>query len=386
MSHPFLFGMEFQQSIKGNKMMKYFLLMILFASLFLLMCCKDEPTKPPNEIIKNPREYTWTIDTLAYPGSMQTNMRDIWASSPTDVYVVGHNDQPGPGTMFHYNGNTWTTTHFHSADGGSISGAVDLHSLYGFSANDIYVTGERLYSNPLPPPNFLSTSLVIHFDGVSWKEISLTDSNLIETVWGNKADGIICSGFKGIIYNYKSNLWHRDSLNIIRSQGWYTQVNSLSGSSSGLSYALANSQQNGSPDLTMYFAIRQQGTWSVVDTFVYGPSNLIFKWGISKIWVSPTDRVFSLGPDLFEWNGSSWMLIQHTDGSYLRTIYGTSNNNLFIGGTYGTLLHYNGVDWYSFDQFKTLDVNFTGIWTDGKEAFVIGTTSGGSKTIIFHGK
>ncbi|HEY9784531.1 MAG TPA: hypothetical protein V6D17_03945, partial [Candidatus Obscuribacterales bacterium] len=42
--------------------------------------CKDlgiEPPPPP----KHPREYTFRIDTISYPGSFQTMMRSIWASS-----------------------------------------------------------------------------------------------------------------------------------------------------------------------------------------------------------------------------------------------------------------------------------------------------------------
>ena len=81
--------------------------MVTIACMFFGLCCKDDPTKPPDEIIKKPREYTWTIDTLSYPGSMQTNMQDIWASSPANVYVVGRNER-GYGKMYHFNDISWT--------------------------------------------------------------------------------------------------------------------------------------------------------------------------------------------------------------------------------------------------------------------------------------
>ncbi|MBI2428746.1 MAG: hypothetical protein HYV29_08130, partial [Ignavibacteriales bacterium] len=123
-------------------------LLLFIIILLLFPGCKDEPVKP--EIIKDPRTYTWTLDTLAYPGSFQTSMMDMWGSSPTDVYVVGHNESPGPGTMYHFDGSKWSTTKFHSAEGGPISGALSLTSVYGFSKDDIWVVGERFYDNFSP--------------------------------------------------------------------------------------------------------------------------------------------------------------------------------------------------------------------------------------------
>jgi hypothetical protein len=145
----------------------------VFTALFVYSC-KNKPTQPDDNTTKpGKRDYTWTIDTLSYPGSMQTLMRDIWASSPTNVYVVGHNDQPGPGTMFRYDGKSWKTTRFHVADGGTVSGPVSLSAIYGFGPNDIYAVGERIYDNPNPPYGFLDSSLIIHYDGVKWEDVKL---------------------------------------------------------------------------------------------------------------------------------------------------------------------------------------------------------------------
>jgi len=67
---------------------------LLFLIGLVASGCKHS-TSPP--VVKNGREYTWTIDTLAYPRRFQTSMRDIWGSSANDVYVVGHNDAGGYG-------------------------------------------------------------------------------------------------------------------------------------------------------------------------------------------------------------------------------------------------------------------------------------------------
>jgi hypothetical protein len=158
---------------KGDTMinvMRVFVCVSVFV-LFVQLDCKDTLIDPP---IKNPREYTWTIDTLAYPGSFQTLMGDMWASSPSDVYVVGHNDQAF-GKMYHYDGKGWTPVN-------TPFGAIDLGAIYGFSANDIWAVGERIDYNPTPPPNFLDSSLIIHFDGSRWTEYKVIGGRHLQTV------------------------------------------------------------------------------------------------------------------------------------------------------------------------------------------------------------
>ena len=95
--------------------LKDVILTLIIIIVFLNVSCKEEPITPPDNKVKNPREYSWTIDTLSYPGSLQTFMRDIWASSPSDVYVVGSNDQ-AYGHMFHYDGKNWTAVNLHLPD------------------------------------------------------------------------------------------------------------------------------------------------------------------------------------------------------------------------------------------------------------------------------
>ncbi|MBI3788983.1 MAG: hypothetical protein HY276_12105 [Ignavibacteriales bacterium] len=73
--------------------------------------------------------------------------------------------------------------------------------------------------------------------------------------------------------------------------------------------------------------------------------------------------------------------------SFLPRIAGTSDENIFVVGHRGTVLHYNGRDWYQFNQFATPDMVLWGVWTDGKEVFVVGfTASVPQKTLILHGK
>ncbi len=124
----------------------------------LLHACKEDGGPPP-PTTKDPRTYSWTVDTISYPGSFQTNMRGIWASSPTDVYIVGHNDRAF-GIMFHFDGTDWTNVQLNQSEGGTIYPPIgELSKVFGFSSNNIYAVGSR-YGDP---PRTRDSSVIIHF-------------------------------------------------------------------------------------------------------------------------------------------------------------------------------------------------------------------------------
>jgi hypothetical protein len=139
-------------------------------------------------------------------------MRDIWASSQKDVYVVGHNDQ-NRGQMYHYNGANWTPVHLAVSDGGMISGPFDLSAIYGFSATNIYAVGEKIYQNSNPPPNFLDSSFIIHYENGRWRELSIPRRNeVLACISGNHPNTLWAGGSQGTIYHFNGESWSTDSL------------------------------------------------------------------------------------------------------------------------------------------------------------------------------
>jgi len=358
-------------------MMKYFVITIAFTLLFFSMCCKNEPTKPPDEIIKNPREYVWTVDTLTYPGSMQVYMKSIWASSPANVYVVGHNEDPGPGTMFHYDGIKWSTAHFHSADGGTISGAVDLFSVYGFGPNDVYAVGEHIFDNPAPPPNFLDSSLIIHFDGVQWREIQIPRMRGLVSVWGVNSQDVWAAGYYGSLYHF-DGLWHRVLLDTTLSFG-----NIFGLSSTDIYTACARIlDKDNQRDSTQYFMYHFNGSsWSPIDSSYEFPGYSQERFGFN-LW-GTTINIYSAYQKVYKKTGSSWTSILNT-GLPFYSIFGTDDNNILVGGYGNQIYHFNGTDWFQFKQLSDATKFCTSIWCNDKEAFIV--SGDGSKTWIFHGK
>ncbi len=158
---------------------------IVLAGLAAEGCKKDTTVAPPpKQEPKDPRTYTWTIDTLQHPESFQTMMMRIWGSDPKNVYVVGHNDV-GKRKMYHYNGERWEVVPLTQNEGGPIE-RPNLSDIFGFGPSNIYAVGDRPIANPNPPPNTIFASLIIRFDGAQWRDIP-TSGLFLQAIAGNSS-------------------------------------------------------------------------------------------------------------------------------------------------------------------------------------------------------
>ncbi len=173
----------------------------LFSQTLFLNGCKENSSEPENK----PKEFTWRIDSISYPGSFQTMMRDMWANSDSDIYIVGYNDQ-NRGKMFHYNGKNWYPVSLTSTEGGPIPRSFDLLSIHGISASTIYTVGVR-YHNDIFSHTSNESSLVLLFDGTKWKEKKTIDDRLLATVWTLSANEIFVGGEKGLLMKLENDVW-----------------------------------------------------------------------------------------------------------------------------------------------------------------------------------
>jgi hypothetical protein len=351
--------------------------------LLLQLSCKDNAVGP---VFKDPRTYTWTIDTLSYPGSYQTNMQDVWGSSATDVYVVGHNDQ-NRGLMWHFDGKSWTDVQLSTTQGGNIQGPIDLRAVSGFKQNDVFAIGEKDFDNPNPPPRFLDSGLIIHFDGRKWQEQKIVGARNLTSIWGSSQMNLWTGGWMKYLYHSDGIQWHRDSLPVIVPQDGFFQINALEGVMQNDVFAIGYTAENTSAKTMNYFFHKHSiSPWALLDSFVVEPGRIENKWGFGDMWVSPTGALYSCGAGVYKWNTISWQkLFDHPN--FLSRMTGTGDNNIFVVGHLGTVLQFNGQDWYQYQQFANPNMVLWGAWTDGAEVFIVGfIASFPQKTIILHGK
>jgi len=366
--------------------MKYKKISYIIISIFItIQGCSNNSLPVEPEPPKDPRTYTWTADTLSMVGSAQVLMRSIWGSSKNDVYVVGHNDQGG-GVMWHYDGNKWTDVKLNSTfQGGNIFGSITLSAVYGFSANNIYAVGNHNSSNPNPPPNFLFTSLIIHYDGSAWTEVSLPSlGDVLLSVYGTSSNNIWTGGTDAL-YHYDGVKWTRDSILFTVPSGSFFQFSSFASYNSNI-YSIGIAYNMNTGEITEYLFKENNSNLAVIDSFQRTQG---WKFG-AELWTSPNGTLYSNGPSLFKYNGTGWTNIFQGRGGVITDINGINDNNLFITGNNGLAYHFNGTDWkdISANLSKNTNTVYRAVWTDGTEAFIIEIPQTGfpQKTVIWHGK
>ena len=338
---------------------------------------------------KDPRQYVWTIDTIAYPGSFQTNMSDIWGSSPSNVFIVGHNDQ-GLGLMWRFDGTKWANVKLVASEGGNITEAINLSAVFGSGPNDIWAVGMTLDINPHPPPFFADSSLIIHFDGIQWREQKIQRGGALWSISGCDPQEMWASGSEGTIYHYNGTSWARDSSPIPIISSARQELGDIRVKNRAEAYVLgSNTPISGDTSFgnlaTFYFLSKANQQWSIAGSYSFHSGQTGDRFGLYGLWLSPNGALYSFDSGVFRWTGSGWINVYQTS-SALRRIAGVDDNNFFVVGDFGKVIHYNGVDWYEFFSLKNQNVVYSSAWTDGREVFVVGYLNNGSKTILLHGK
>lgn len=337
-----------------------------FLLLSLASCKKEEIVQPPPA--KDPRTYSWMFDTLAYPGSLQTLMLEIWGNNSSDVHVVGHNDG-GFGKMYHFDGTRWSPI--------EIRPGGDVNGIYGFAANNVWAVGGKIFGNPNPPPNFLDSSLVLRFDGTTWRSTTLPAGKELFAVWGASPNDIWMGG-EDVIFHWDGVSIKRDSLPLPTNE---YLVLALTGKQNAETYAFVNLIHGGE---RFFICERRNNSWRVADSSasLYGV----------ELWVSPGGNLYLTGDGVRKRQGNTWQQMLSLAVT-CRDIGGTSDTNLFAvgwdGELTGAVFQFNGVDWFRFPQLQLRNVTFNGVWVGKDQAIVIGDAfvpGRGRVTIVAHGR
>ena len=107
--------------------------------------------------------------------------------------------------MYHYEGSRWQGRATDSLGGREYCGrTIELAQVFGFLSTDISPwVGNRTDLSPRGP----LSSLIIHFNGNSWSEMSVPDGGMLNAVWGVYSGEMWAAGVAGTIYHYIGFAW-----------------------------------------------------------------------------------------------------------------------------------------------------------------------------------
>jgi|WetSurMetagenome_2_1015567.scaffolds.fasta_scaffold121290_1 hypothetical protein len=320
------------------------------------------------------RDYKWSTDTLSYPGSYQIFMWAIIGFSSNDVYVAGHNDQLGEGTIYHYNGTEWQPLHLTKYQGGLIADGFDISGMKGFSSTDIWAVGSRTYQLSYQPPLiFTDSSLIIHYDGTAWTELPSHYEGLT-SIDGVSSNDLWMGGKKGTTVHYDGAELTSFS---IGAEFYITSIAQISHSDA---YLIGHREYPDVPlksygDVLFHYSGE---TWARVDSVTPFDTTNTHKFG-TAVW-SDGNSVYALAPDVSRlMPGGNWTIILNAPVGHM---FKSSNSDQWAVGD--AIFHNDGTSWMEYPQFREVIDGWTGVYSDGNEVFVVGLS--GNRTMILHGK
>lgn len=335
----------------------------------------------PGNNTKDPRDYTWTIDTLSYPGSAQTLMSSIWASSPEDVWICGHNDR-GYGKMYHYDGTAWEPVDlFLDID----LGVISVNDVWGSAYYNIFAVGEREYYDQQKKEH-VKASMILRYNGFHWFETRFEETGELYSIDGDSENNIWACGRDGIVYHFNGQDWALDTVIVKPVNDDISYSNYYINVTNDAVYMLNAYNVNSQAKTTYTLYENNNSHWAIVDSFSRFPGNGDYDFG--RAGVVKEEALWSYGGNyIYEWNGNSWSSL-YTLRSSIRKLKRFSATILIGVGSNGMVAIHESGDWYYFEEFKSDNLWLTDFISTNDEIFVVGSTSGAwpQKTIILHGK
>jgi hypothetical protein len=329
---------------------------------------------------KDPRTYTWTLDTLFYTPTPndwgQTEMYDFWGFNDTLIYAVGYDGNYGYGSMWKFDGKHWTRVHLNVHEGGTIGKAFYLRSIEGFAENDIYAFGNS-YTNFTG--STVNSAFGIHYDGIQWSEITMPKGFGIWSSVASSPSTIYCGGSQdGQLYHYDGVKWSVDTMASVPYPDLIMNVHVMGASSTQGVYLQTEQWMSAKNESFLYQQIIKHDSKAslVLDSAVNAPP-----WGGITFWQSKTGNIYSCGQGgIFLLSGNKWNSFYSTD--FIYSMFGSSEQHIFAVG-YSNVYFYDGKTWETVIPYY--GVNFEiHIWCSERQVFI--SYSDGVRTYVLHGK
>lgn len=269
--------------------------------------------------------FIWEVDTLGEPGD--AGIKDLWGMDENNVWGVGGLNLPSGGTGFiKWDGQKWFSM---PKDARLIE-----YGIYGFSANEIWIVGNGNY-------NWGAASF---WNGTSFTEYKFDADKpeyadtiyALNAVWGSAPDDVWAVGLAGTIIHWDGVRWEKvtSPTKLFLIDIWGTSATNI--------YAV------GSSSIGLYDVIHYDGTgWKLISNTV--PAGF---QQFNALWIDKSGQGFITGSLGLYFNGSNWSRIWDVPFSKMICIRGSGMNNVFAGGQFGRLLHFDGKNWHRYQEFE----------------------------------
>lgn len=270
---------------------------------------------------------------------------DVWGFSANDVWVTNTGSN-----AYHWNGSTWTAKSV---------GSSDIYTcIWGFASNDVWMAGDL--------------GLIIHWNGTVWgtpvTPTGWPGSEPIFGIWGASPSDIWVVGQSGDVAHYNGSTW--------------TTTDALGGTYNFDMYGFSASDIWISGDSGKMH--HWNGTaWSsaVIGNLGTEVFNSVFGVASNDVWAIGEATVGGAGV-AYHWNGSTWTQVT-VPGSpdELRGAWGAATNDVWFGSDNGTIYHWNGTAIIAYSPTFPSTTQW-GMWGFGPND--VWLTSGDTTSATYH--
>lgn len=361
--------------------MKIKIAFLFLISTFIIVFTYCQGSTEPGESFKDPREMTWTVDTLMYPGSWQTSLSSMYGKSSTDIYACGHTDI-NLGKLWHFDGFSWISIDLFQFIENSY---IDLQQVRAVG-DDIWVVGAREYGDI---NNIRFESLVLQYNG-RWIEHKVKTNSYLYDITGTTNMDIWACGRNGLVLHYNGYSWTADTIRIKNFSPEADYVLAGIARYNNETFIIARVFYEATARREQYYIRGNMKNWKVIDSTIFTKDN----WGDQERWGNlgmfrPNNgKIYSFG------FSGVWELDVHNNNwtSLLRnnfvmsTSFGANDNYLFAATSFGFIWFYDGKVWNSLSNivYGQKEITFYDGWTNGEEVFLLGFNS--FRSYIVHGK
>jgi hypothetical protein len=277
------------------------------------------------------------------------NENDIWAVGEIHTYETDTFDSLGnwvqPYNAVHWDGEKWELKRI-NGHGSKIS------VILAFSPTDIWYNGLLHWNGSIYKLRNKNFPLLPNGEG--W---------VMNKMWGTSSSDLYVVGNKGMIAHYDGHSWAKVE------SGTTFNFSDIWGVDQERVLLSGNRYQ---PQLlSKIFFLTQM---SLSDDLFWNNSNNVW-----SVWGKVGTPIFAAGLGVYKRmvNGK-WILLPDTKKTRISTIRGVDTNNIIVGGDFGFIRHYNGMNWleFSFNLSRIESICFqnniaAAVGSDGYHAVLI---------------
>jgi len=281
--------------------------------------------------------FTWQIDTLGDGGG--SVLYDVVIINDTLIYAVGEiykrdslgNWDPLPYNLVKWNGQRWQLLRiqFYTFCGQAGIGSYPAKSIFAFGPDDIWIG--------------MNGSQVVRWNGQAQSLPECTPVS-INKLWGENPNSIWAVGNNGQIAHYDGVRWKRiESGTTLDVYDIYGSRNLRTGETE--IYAVAAKQ----------FVTFDRRILRVRSSGVEAVSDSTIPYSLHGVWLKGGGPYYVVGSGIYRkrdpMRAGPWQWLHPgVTPYYTYAIRGNDVNDVFICGSYGELLHFNGIQFRSYQN------------------------------------